>query len=229
MPGPSKAAEAIAALLLPPACREEVLGDLHERYCSPARYWLDVLSTAPMVVISRVRRTSDAQVLLAQACVLYLAFFASERPAVATGAALLGIVLEGAYAAAGVRSLWVLSRGPAVGVCLAMLSQSGVTGWECVMAFLAASAVRMLFASVGAPAGFHGVWKNWRKRWTIMNLTMIAFAMLCAFLVGIGIGVIYAPTHPDLAHVFFNSVPFLLLCTAWIVLMIFRKHMPLKK
>ena len=26
--GPSKAAEAIVALLLPPACREEVLGDL---------------------------------------------------------------------------------------------------------------------------------------------------------------------------------------------------------
>jgi hypothetical protein len=226
MPGPSKTAEAIAALLLPPACREEVLGDLHERYRSPGRYWLDVLSTAPMVVISRVRRTSDAQVLIAQACLLYVAFFASERPAIATAAALLGIVLEGAYAPAGVRSSWALSRGPAVGVCLAMLSLSGVTGWGCVMAFLAASAVRMLFALAGTPAGFQNVW---RKRGTLMNLTMIAFAMLCAFLVGIGIGVIFAPTHPDLAHVFFNSVPFLLLCTAWIVLMIFRKHMPLKK
>ena len=33
---PSKTAEAIVALFLPPACREEVLGDLHERYRSSA-------------------------------------------------------------------------------------------------------------------------------------------------------------------------------------------------
>ena len=35
--GPSKLAEAIVAFLLPRSCREEVLGDLYERYKSPLR------------------------------------------------------------------------------------------------------------------------------------------------------------------------------------------------
>src|SRR5437016_2809889 len=43
--GPSKAAEAIVAVFVPPACREEVLGDLHERYSSPRQYALDALRT----------------------------------------------------------------------------------------------------------------------------------------------------------------------------------------
>lgn len=65
--GPSKAAEAIAALFVPPACREEVLGDLRERCSSPRQYAVDALRTIPLVIISRIRRTADPQVLLIQA------------------------------------------------------------------------------------------------------------------------------------------------------------------
>ena len=72
--GPSKAAEAIVALLLPPACREEVLGDLHERYRSRLQYFTDALSTVPLVILSRIRRTADPQVLLIQAFALYASF-----------------------------------------------------------------------------------------------------------------------------------------------------------
>jgi hypothetical protein len=33
--------EALVGLLTPPACRDHVLGDLHERYSSPAQYLVD--------------------------------------------------------------------------------------------------------------------------------------------------------------------------------------------
>jgi hypothetical protein len=48
-PGPSKTAEAIVAVFVPPACREEVLGDLHERYSSAGQYGLDALRTIPLI------------------------------------------------------------------------------------------------------------------------------------------------------------------------------------
>ena len=75
-PGPSKAAEAIVAVFLPPACREEVLGDLHERYRSPRQYGLEALRTVPLVILSRIRRTADPQVILMQAFALYVSFWA---------------------------------------------------------------------------------------------------------------------------------------------------------
>src|SRR6516225_7621174 len=72
--GPSKVAEAIVTLLLLPACREEVLGDLHERYRSPLQYGVEALCTVPLVILSRIRRTSDPRVLLIQAFALYASF-----------------------------------------------------------------------------------------------------------------------------------------------------------
>jgi hypothetical protein len=44
-------------LLVPPAEREHVLGDLAERYESPARYLADAFKVLPFVVASRMRRT----------------------------------------------------------------------------------------------------------------------------------------------------------------------------
>ena len=43
--GPSKISEAIAWWLVPPACREEVLGDLRERNQRSARYLLEAART----------------------------------------------------------------------------------------------------------------------------------------------------------------------------------------
>src|SRR5580704_2914287 len=138
---PSKAAEAIVAVLLPPACREEVLGDLHERYRSPRQYGLDALRTIPMVVLSRIRRTADPQVLLLQAFALYASFLGAAwmkgrggplRLAIPAGIALLGMMLEDAYSKPGGRSPLRLVRGPLVGLGLALLSQvvfRAVPGW----------------------------------------------------------------------------------------------------
>ena len=111
---PSKTAEAVLGILLPPACREQVLGDLHERYTGPVRYFGDALSAVPCVIISRIRRTTDTQVLLMEAFALYLSFvgvawisgqsaFLYEpwgllRLAIPTAVVLVALVLADAYA-----------------------------------------------------------------------------------------------------------------------------------
>src|SRR5579862_5814626 len=66
-PGPSKVIEAIVSLLLPPACREEVLGDMRERNESTGGFLREAISTVPCVIYSRVRRTTDAVVVLMEA------------------------------------------------------------------------------------------------------------------------------------------------------------------
>jgi hypothetical protein len=172
-PGPSKAAEAIVAVFVPPACREEILGDLHERYRSPRQYGVDALCTVPLVIISRIRRTADPQVLLIQAFALYVSFLGAAwledgallrerwgllRLAIPAGAALLGLILEDTYANPGRRSPLRLVRGPVLGVGLALVSQSvfwagdqalAVPRWimfyGCALSLLLSSAVRMLF------------------------------------------------------------------------------------
>ena len=174
--GPSKAAEAIVAVFVPLACREEVLGDLHERYGSPRQYALDALRTVPLVIISRIRRTADPQVLLMQAFVLYISFLAAAwfkdraflqqqwgllRLAVPAGMALLGLILEDAYAKPGRRSPLSVFRGPVLGLGLALLAQGvftagnpdlAVPSWimfyGCAMSLLLSSAVRMLFPPI---------------------------------------------------------------------------------
>jgi hypothetical protein len=171
--GPSKTAEAIVAVFVPPACREEVLGDLHERYSSSCQYGLDALRTIPLVIISRIRRTADPQVLLMQAFALYVSFlgaawlkdqpFLSEqwgllRLAIPAAMAMLGLILEDAYAKPGRRSPLNLARGPLLGFGLALTSQgilrvsnpdvaipSWIAFYGCATSLLLSSAVRMLF------------------------------------------------------------------------------------
>jgi hypothetical protein len=74
--GPPPLLEKIAGALLPPACREEVLGDLRERYTTPLQYLLLAIRVAPFVFASRVRRTTDAQLLLTQTILIYGSFLA---------------------------------------------------------------------------------------------------------------------------------------------------------
>jgi len=171
--GPSKTAEAIVAVFVPPACREEVLGDLHERYSSSGQYGLDVLRTIPLVIISRIRRTADPQVLLMQAFALYVSFLGAAwlengaflsapwgllRLAIPAGMAMLGLILEDAYAKPGPRSQLNLARGPVLGLGLALASQgmfrignpdlalpSWIAFYGCAISLLLSSAVRILF------------------------------------------------------------------------------------
>jgi hypothetical protein len=75
--GPSRKLELFAGLLIPPACREEVLGDLCERYRSRGQYLADGLRVALSVTFSRIRRTTDAQLLLMEAMMFYLSFLSA--------------------------------------------------------------------------------------------------------------------------------------------------------
>lgn len=100
MPVP-KHLENVLRLLLPPASREHVLGDLHERYKSPKSYLRDALSVLGPVIISRIRRTTDVQLFLIEILTIYLSFTATAwyfgeqnvlygvLPAIVAGVALL--------------------------------------------------------------------------------------------------------------------------------------------
>jgi hypothetical protein len=131
--------EAITAFIVPPACREEVLGDLHERNSTLARFCIDALRTVPHVVLSRIRRTADPQLLVLHAIALYLCYFGSVwfedrallretsgllRVAVPVVIVLLAIVFDDAYAKPGRRSPLYLARGPLLGFVCTFLVQS---------------------------------------------------------------------------------------------------------
>jgi hypothetical protein len=171
--GPSKTTEAIVALFIPPACREEVLGDLHERYRSPRQYASDALRTVPLVIVSRIRRTADPQILLMQAFAVYLSFLGAAllsdrallaeqwgllRLAIPAAMMILGLMLDDAYANPGRRSALNAARGPTLGLLFLLASQQilqignpdfalprWITLYGCAMSFLLSSAVRMWF------------------------------------------------------------------------------------
>ena len=175
---PPRIAEAIVALLLPPACREEVLGDLQERCKSPVQYVADALSAVPFVIISRIRRTADPQILLIQGSVLYVSFIAAAwftdrtllgerggliRLAIPVVMAIAGLILDDAYAKPGQRSAKNLARGPVLGLLLALLSQEALwmknSAWAlprwiaiygCAIGLLLSSGIRMLFPPISS-------------------------------------------------------------------------------
>src|SRR5689334_7624418 len=72
--GPPKIIERLIELLLPPTCREHVLGDLRERYTELRRYIAEVIYTVPRVIESRIRRTANPPVLLLATMAMYLSF-----------------------------------------------------------------------------------------------------------------------------------------------------------
>ena len=110
----------MVAWLVPPACREEVTGDLHERYTSRGQYIAEAICTIPLVVWSRIRRTTDPQMLLMEAFALYISFVGAAwkldgtpflgqqwgylRLAIPAAVALATLKLEDAYARPGTRS-----------------------------------------------------------------------------------------------------------------------------
>ena len=174
--GPPKTVEALLAVLVPPACREEVLGDLHERYRSTRQYGLDVASTVPLVILSRIHRTADSQALLIQAFAFYVSFLFAAwldgaallrdewgllRLAAPAAVAVVGVMLAAAYASRGGPSL-KLALGPLLGAGLAVASQGmlwlfspgfALPRWPlffgCGAGLLLSSAVRTLFPSGG--------------------------------------------------------------------------------
>jgi hypothetical protein len=57
--GPSQIVEALVYWLLPPTCREEVLGDMRERHQNSIQFLVEAISTVPHVIYGRIRRTTD--------------------------------------------------------------------------------------------------------------------------------------------------------------------------
>lgn len=172
--GPPKTFETLVAVVIPPACREEVLGDLHERYKSAAQYGLDAASTVPLVVLSRIHRTADSQALLIQAFSFYVSFLFAAwldgaallrdewglvRLAAPAAVAMVGVMLADVYASSGRSRMKLVALGPLLGAGLALVSQGMVwlvspglalPRWTmffgCGAGLLLSSAVRILFA-----------------------------------------------------------------------------------
>jgi hypothetical protein len=94
--------EKIVGIFIPPACREEVLGDLRERNDGVQLFIYDALRTIPLVIVSRIRRTTDSVVLLMEAFCCYVSFlavaFVAQPSMIATQEGLLRLAIPGAIA-----------------------------------------------------------------------------------------------------------------------------------
>ncbi len=78
MPGePPRILERIIGLFIPPSRREDVLGDLRERYASLWRYIGESIRTTPMVIFGAIRRATDPQLFLMEALLLYVSFLSA--------------------------------------------------------------------------------------------------------------------------------------------------------
>jgi hypothetical protein len=133
---PPKRIEAVIGLLIPPACREEVLGDLYERYVGLPQYIFDAMRAVPLVILSRVRRTTDPAICLTEALALYFSFLVGSwyvnrallaeqwglwRLAIPVAVALSAMVLRDAYSVPGTRSRWEAVLRPLLGAACALL------------------------------------------------------------------------------------------------------------
>lgn len=65
---PPELAENLVGWFLPPACREEVLGDLCEGYENTLQYAISAAAVAPRVILSQVRRNTAAWIFLLTTC-----------------------------------------------------------------------------------------------------------------------------------------------------------------
>jgi hypothetical protein len=176
-PGPPKIVEAVLAILLPPPCRESVLGDLHERFVSRRRYVRDAVLTVPLVILSQVRRATDAALLLLEAMALYLSFCVSARfynrgifleapnvylrVAFPVLAALVALMLADVYAPAEKRAV----KGPAAAfsaIWLQFVMTAGRADWEVpVQVVLFASC-----AGIGTAVGLRALFARGNNRTT---------------------------------------------------------------
>ena len=143
--GPSKVAETIAGYLLPPACREEILGDMRERYRSGLSYFVEALQVIPLVIYSRICRTTDAVVALMEVASMYTAFVVVAkwvdptlisadsglaRLAIPSAVVLAGMSLADAYSDPQRR--WPLKPlfAPTLGFAVAYIEQSIYVQWS---------------------------------------------------------------------------------------------------
>lgn len=75
--GPHPLAERVVARLLPPLCREHVLGDLYERNATTGQYVRDALRSVPFAVWGQVRRTTSPGLACLQGGAVYGGFLSA--------------------------------------------------------------------------------------------------------------------------------------------------------
>jgi hypothetical protein len=119
----------IVRALVPPASREHVLGDLHERYESPRRYLMDALQTLPFVIASRVRRTTHPLGLLIVGAFLWWVIFWGNRQeswlaaTIPTLITLVALALRDAYREAAPKWPYAIAVDMAIAAAGVLLSQ----------------------------------------------------------------------------------------------------------
>ena len=187
MPAPSRFVESLVGFVIPPSCREEILGDLHERYESAAQYLFAALCVVPFVILSRIRRTADLQLVLLEGISTYSGFLGAAlitRTAMDPG--LLAVPAVIAVLATRVADAYTKSYGPAIGLSLALLSTYRLMPRTLLfigvaLSFLVCSGVRVLFSSQpGKMQGIH-VPASWLKSepGEVLNWKHVAVFAVC--------------------------------------------------
>jgi hypothetical protein len=172
---PSRIIEVLTGWLIPCACRQEVLGDMRERYLGLGRYLLEASHVIPCVIYSRIRRTTDPVVTLMEAVSLYTAFLMAAwwldrrvlldhrgalRLAVAPSIFLLAAIIGDAYS--NPKRLWYLKPliAPSAGFALAWIAQYlftqwalpvAVFAWGSSMSWILVSTLRLMYSPTGRP------------------------------------------------------------------------------
>jgi hypothetical protein len=133
---PPAVIEQIVRRLVPPANRESVMGDLSERYVSPAHYLNDALRALPFIVASRVRRTCNVGMLGFLAFVLWFGIFGGAFQknwlvaTVPTVLVMATLVLRDAYRT--LQPTWprqALIDVAIAAVCVALFERMRTTPW----------------------------------------------------------------------------------------------------
>jgi hypothetical protein len=131
--------EALIQALIPPMVREEIAGDLRERYRSPIQYLCDAFSLLPALWLSQIRRGSSLYMLGLQAFILFacLGGFAIEnihpplwaRAAIPSLAALVGLTMRDIYRASDHPTIKTALADAAVALACAVSAELALAAW----------------------------------------------------------------------------------------------------
>ncbi len=208
--GPSKMSEAIARWLVPPACREEVLGDMRERHQRLAPYLLEAAQVIPCVIYSRICRTTDAAVALMKALPMYTAFVIAAwsldrallsdqrgftRLAIPTAICLAATILGDAYS--NPQKRWPLKAvaAPTLGFAFAFIVQSmlkrwalpaPVFAWGSAVSLLLVATLRLVFPPVTDRPQVAKIPTYWQKLEILpLSLDLKSILLSCGVLLAV--------------------------------------------
>jgi hypothetical protein len=165
MPEPPRILEWIIGLLIPPSRREDVLGDLRERYTNIWQYIAEAIRTTPMVIFGAIRRATDPQLFLMEAVLLYISFLSALwymnrpmlddpwgllRPAIPAAIAIAILLLYDAWAPPEKRAPYRIALRVVIALGISCLCQIAALPGEVAVfgagiAALMVSTIRMLF------------------------------------------------------------------------------------